>query len=285
LDTFLGTLLLIGGCPFSVPGFDLGLLGGEYSVVKLKDKVALVTGAGSGIGRATVERFLREGAKVAACDIDAKGLETLKAELPGIAIVLGDVSARVEAERVVEEAVNRFGRLDILVNSAGTISRKLSPDTDFEEAWEKVFEVNVKGTMLMCHAAVDAMRVNKGGTIVNLGSIMSFGGYPTALPFSDGFSPYPASKGAVAQFTRDMGVRLIREGIRVNAVCPGFVYTGLTEKATEVPEVHEIMKELHPIGRLGRPEEVANVIAFLASDEASFVVAATWLVDGGWSAQ
>lgn len=253
--------------------------------MRLKDKVALVTGAGSGIGRATVERFLTEGAQVAACDIDGKALEALKSEFPSIAILQGDVSERAEAERVVEETVTQFGRLDILVNSAGTISRKLSLEMDFEEAWDKVFEVNVKGTMLMCHAAVDAMRANEGGTIVNLGSIMSFGGYPNALPFSDGFSPYPASKGAVAQLTRDMGVRLIREGIRVNAVCPGFVYTGLTEKATDVPEVHETMKALHPIGRLGRSEEVANVIAFLASDEASFVVAATWLVDGGWAAQ
>ncbi len=253
--------------------------------MKFEGKVAVITGAGSGIGRATVERFLKEGSQVVACDISAKSLEELRAAFPQCETSIVDVSQREEAELVVKGTVERFGRLDILVNSAGIISRNLPPESDFEECWDRVMEVNVKGTMLMCHAAVDAMRVKGGGVIVNLGSIMSSLGYPNELPFSDGFSPYPSSKGAVAQLTRDMGVRLIREGIRVNAVCPGFVYSGLTEKATGIPEVHETLKEMHPIRRLGQPNEIANVIAFLASEEASFVVGATWLVDGGWSAQ
>ncbi len=253
--------------------------------MRLKDKVALVTGAGSGIGRATVARFLSEGVQVAAGDINPDSLIDLQSEFPETETFVLDVSRRKETESVVQGIVARFGRLDILVNAAGIISRNLPPEADFEECWDRVNEVNVKGTMLMCHAAADAMRINNTGTIVNLGSIMSFLGYPNELPFSDGFSPYPASKGAVAQLTRDMGVRLIREGIRVNAVCPGFVYTGLTEKATDIPEVHEALKELHPIRRIGQPSEIANVIAFLASDEASFVVGATWLVDGGWSAK
>ena len=114
---------------------------------------------------------------------------------------------------------------------------------------------------------------------------MGLVGYPTTLPFSDGFNPYPASKGAISQLTRDMGVRLAPEGIRVNAVCPGFVYTPLTDNVTQNTEIHESMKSLHPIGRLGEAEEVANVIAFLASDEASFVAGAVWTVDGGYTAQ
>lgn len=257
----------------------------KNSMVRFKDKVAVITGAGSGIGRATVERFSSEGAKVVACDINTKSLEDLKSVFPESKTLTADVSQREEAEGIVKATIEQFGQIDILVNSAGIISRNLSPDADFEECWDRVMEVNVKGTMLMCHAAVDAMRARGTGTIVNLGSIMSSLGYPNELPFSDGFSPYPSSKGAVAQLTRDMGIRLIREGIRVNAVCPGFVYTGLTEKATGIPEVHKTLKEMHPIRRLGQPKEIANVIAFLASDEASFVVGATWLVDGGWSAQ
>ena len=110
-------------------------------------------------------------------------------------------------------------------------------------------------------------------------------GYPTFLPFSDGFNPYPQSKGAVTQMTRDMGVRLAAEGIRVNAVAPGFIYTAITENVTKTPELHAMMKKLHPIERLGEAEEVANVIAFLASDEASFVIGAVWAVDGGYTAQ
>ena len=113
---------------------------------------------------------------------------------------------------------------------------------------------------------------------------MGLVGYPTSLPLSDGFTAYPHSKGSVVQLTRDMGVRLAQEGIRVNAVCPGFVYTALTANATDDPEVHETMRKLHALGRMGQPEEIANVIAFLASDESSFVAAAIWAVDGGYTA-
>lgn len=136
----------------------------------------------------------------------------------------------------------------------------------------------------MCHAAVEAMRRTGGGAIVNLASIMGLVGYPTALPFSNGFSAYPQSKGAVVQLTRDLGVRVAHEGIRVNAVCPGFVYTALTANVTGDAAVHATMQTLHPMGRLGQPEEIANVILFLASDEASFVTAAAWPVDGGYTA-
>jgi len=253
--------------------------------MKLKDKVALVTGAASGIGRATAERFAMDGARVVVSDVREDILGQLKFEMPAVHLISGDVTNSNDTHRIVRETEAQFGQLDILVNSAGIVTRNFGTDVDFEERWDKVMEVNVKGTMLMCHAAVDAMRNQGGGTIVNIGSIMSFCGYPNSLPFSDGFNPYPVSKGAVAQMTRDMGVRLIKENIRINAVCPGFVYTRLTKKATEIPEVLETLEDLHPIGRLGKPEEIANVIAFLASDEASFVVGATWLVDGGWAAQ
>lgn len=257
--------------------------------MRLKEKVAVITGAASGIGRATVTRFIEEGARVVASDINQSALESLAGDLGAgrdvIETICGDVCRRPDTERIVHCAVDCFGRLDILVNSAGITPRSVDPEADFEARWDAVIQTNVKGTFLMCHAAVEAMRRGSGGAIVNLGSIMGLVGYPTFLPFSDGFNAYPASKGAVVQLTRDMGIRLAREGIRVNAVCPGFVYTTLTENVTSDPEVHEMMRDLHPLGRMGQPEEIANVIAFLASDEASFVVAAAWPVDGGYTAE
>ena len=256
-------------------------------VQRLEDKIAVVTGAASGIGRATVERFIEEGARVVASDINPQALEALAEELGQTAVltIAGDVAARPEAEAIVQGALERCGRLDILVNCAGITPRTVDPAADFAQRWDAVMAVNVKGTLLMCHAAVAAMRQNGGGAIVNVGSIMSTVGYPTALPFSDGFNPYPASKGAVAQLTRDMGIRLAREHIRVNAVCPGFTYTALTQNVTEDEQVHQKMRDLHPMGRMGQPAEIANVIAFLASEEASFVTAAAWPVDGGYTAQ
>lgn len=253
--------------------------------MRLKDKVALITGAASGIGRACVIKFMEEGAKVVATDIDADALSRLKTDLPSIETISGNVTLATDTQDMIALAIQKFERLDILVNSAGITPRTVGPDASLEERWDAVMKVNLKGTMLMSHAAVNTMRKNGGGAIVNLGSIMGLVGYPTSLPFSDGFNPYPASKGAIAQMTRDMGVRLAQEGIRVNAVCPGFVYTALTDNVTGNPEIHKNMQALHPLGRLGQPEEIASVIAFLASDEASFVAGAVWLVDGGYTAQ
>lgn len=252
---------------------------------RLENKVAIVTGAASGIGAATVEKFLAEGAKVMATDVNEKGLaELAEDEKSHLAIRSGSVAERRDVETIIAECVSQFGQLDIAVNSAGITPRTLPAEADFEERWDAVMDINAKGTFLICHAAVEQMRQTGGGSIVNIGSIMSLVSYPTTLPFSDGFSPYPQSKGAVLQLTRDMGIRLAAENIRVNAVCPGFVYTALTENVTETPEVHETMKALHPMGRMAEPSEIANVVAFLASDEASFVTGAAWTVDGGYTA-
>jgi len=256
---------------------------------RLENKIAIVTGAASGIGTATVEKFLAEGARVMATDVNENGLDNLMAQFGDdrkahLATCPGSVAERDDVDGVIERCISQFGRLDIVVNSAGITPRTLPPDADFEERWEAVMKINAKGTFLMCRAATEQMRQTGGGSIVNIGSIMSLVSYPTSLPFTDGFNPYPQSKGAVLQLTRDMGVRLAVDNIRVNAVCPGFVYTALTENVTESPDIHETMKNLHPMGRLAEPAEIANVVAFLASDEASFVTGAAWTVDGGYTA-
>ena len=256
---------------------------------RLAGKVAIVTGAASGIGRATALRFIAEGAQVVAADVNLDVLADLAAQVGDdqcpIRPVRCDVTTVDDTQRVVAETLAHHGRLDILVNSAGITPRTVDPAADVATRWDRVMAVNARGTMLMCHAAVEAMRQRGGGSIVNLASIMGLVGYPTSLPFSDGFSAYPQSKGAVMQLTRDLATRVAAVGIRVNAVCPGFVYTALTANVTGNAEVHEQMRELHPMKRLGRPEEIANVILFLASDEASFVTGAAWTVDGGYTAQ
>ena len=253
--------------------------------MRLADKTAIVTGAGSGIGNATVHKFLGEGAKVLATDLNETALEEMKREFPCLETFPGDVSRNDDAVAIIAAAQEKWGHLDILVNSAGITARNVGERASLEERWDKVMEVNVKGSMLMAHAAVLAMRESGGGAVINLSSVMGCRGYPTALEFSDGFNPYPSSKGAVSQLTRDMGVRFAGEGIRVNAVAPGFVHTSLTENVTKNPEILETLNGLHPAGRMGTAEEIANVIAFLASDEASFVNGAVWMVDGGYSAQ
>ena len=256
--------------------------------LRLQAKVALITGAASGIGRATALRFAAEGAQVIATDVNQALLDEVAtvavANAHPIQTMLCDVTQVDDVLRVVNEITTQYGRLDVLVNSAGITPRTVDPAADVAARWDAVMAVNARGTMLMCHAAVAAMRQTGGGSIVNLASVMSLVGYPTSLPFSDGFSAYPQSKGAVVQLTRDLGVRVAAEGIRVNAVCPGFVYTALTANVTGNPAVHEQMKTLHPMGRLGQPDEIANVILFLASDEASFVTGAAWTVDGGYTA-
>lgn len=253
----------------------------------LTDKVAIITGAASGIGRACAERFLEEGAVVVAADIDSAGLERLAAEASQgrLHTVLCDVTKRADAEESAAMALSLGGRLDCLVNSAGITPRTLPPEADFEARWDAVMEVNAKGVFLMSYAALEVMRSAGRGSIVNLVSVMSMVGYPTSLPFSDGFTAYPHSKGAVAQMTKEMGVRFAVEGVRINAVAPGFVYSPLTENVVGNPEVHAEMKRLHPMGRMGQPEEIAAVVAFLASDDASFVTASVWPVDGGYTAQ
>ena len=258
------------------------------SVDRLKGKTALITGGGSGIGAACARLFAEQGANVAVADLNESAAEdvvdSVNATGRGRAVGMQlDVTERPRCFAVVEDVVSEFGALDILVNSAG-VSPRAAPDTwDFEQTWDWVIAVNLKGSMMMSRAAVNHMRHQGSGSIVNLASIIGLVGYAEGM--SDGFNPYPHSKGGIVQMTRDMGVALAKSGIRVNALCPGFTYSNLTKSLTDRPEMLAKLESLHPMGRLGEPMEIAYAALYLASDESSFVTGACLAVDGGYTSQ
>jgi NAD(P)-dependent dehydrogenase (short-subunit alcohol dehydrogenase family) len=255
--------------------------------MRLEGKVALITGAGSGIGEACAVLFGREGAKVAAADVNAEAanrVAKLVEDAGGEAVaVTGDVIKRSDCSRMVADTVRKFGKVDVLVNSAGVTPRYAPKEWDFEKKWDWVVDINLKGTMMMSYFAVERMKEHGSGSIVNMASIIGLVGYAQGM--SDGFNPYPHTKGGVVQMTRDMGVAFAKQGIRVNALCPGFTYTALTKTLTDNPETRTKLESLHPMGRLGEPDEIAQAALFLASDEASFITGACLPVDGGYTAQ
>ncbi len=255
--------------------------------MRLENKVALVTGGGSGIGEATCDLFAREGARVVVADVNREAADAVARRIEdtgGTAVAMsGSVALREDAERLVTGTVGQYGRIDILVNSAGVTARNAVPGGDFEEVWDRVIAVNLKGTYLMCRFAVDQMKKSGGGAIVNMSSIIGLVGYHDGM--SDGFNPYPQSKGGVLQLTRDLGVNQAKHGIRTNCLCPGYTKTNLTKVLTDDPEGLRKLESLHPMGRLGEPQEIAKAALFLASDDASFITGAALAVDGGYTAQ
>ena len=256
--------------------------------MRLEAKVAIVTGGGSGIGRASAEAFAREGARVVVADrSESDALETAAKIGEGggeAATAIGDVTDGADAEAMVRAAVDRYGRLDVLLNSAGITSRHSSlKDASPEEAWDKVIDINLKGTWMVSWHAVPEMERSGGGSIVNLASTMALVGYPVGI--GDGFNPYPPSKGGVIQFTRTLALAYAKKGIRVNCLCPGYIATSLTADLRANDETRRLTLDRTPMGRYGQPEEVANAALFLASDESSFITGAPLIVDGGYTAQ
>lgn len=250
--------------------------------MKLENRVALVTGAGSGIGRATAIRLAQEGARVGVADINpATGAETVRLikDQGGEAFFIqADVSKVADCERAVAETVARYGQLNILVNNAAIMLEKTAVDTT-EEEWDRLIDVNLKGNFFCAkYAIIQFRRQGTGGAIVNMASVNSF--------FAEGgIAAYCASKGGIAQLTRALAMDHGVEGVRVNAICPGWIETPMNAKFFAIgPHIREQAGRLHAIGRIGQPEEVANAALFLVSDEASFMTGSMVYVDGGFSA-
>ncbi len=249
---------------------------------RIQDRVAVVTGGCSGIGLATVQRFVAEGAKVVIGDIDDERGKALAEELGGSAIAVYqhvDVTDKDEVDALFRTAKQSFGSVDIAFNNAG-----ISPpeddsilDTDLD-AWRKVQEVNLTSVYLCCKAALPYMLEQQRGSIINTASFVAVMGAATSQ------ISYSASKGGVLSMTRELGVQFAREGIRVNALCPGPVNTPLLKELFAKDEERAARRLVHvPMGRFGEPEEMASAVLFLASDDSSFMTATTFLVDGGIS--
>ena len=242
---------------------------------EFEGKVAIVTGAASGIGRATATLFSSRGASVVAEDIKPE-VNELTRDNERIAAIVGDVSSEETAKRTVALAIERFGKVDILVNNAATIIYKPVIDMTVED-WDTIMAVNVRGWFLHSREALRVMIPNRSGSIVNVGSYACFYTFPQ-------IAAYAASKGAIAQLTRTLAVENIAHGIRVNAVGSGDVITDLLNKIN--PDGRKFLSEhgkRAPNGRAAQPEEIAEVIAFLASDRASFIVGSILMADGGYS--
>lgn len=252
---------------------------GRGEVARFDSKVALITGGGSGIGAATARLLAREGARLIVVDLSREAAEAVAAATGGDAVA-ADVSKRLEVEAFVAGTVARYGRLDVLLNNAGIGCFGKTPDLDPAD-WERVIAIDLHAVFYACRAAIPHLTKPNGsgggGAIVNTASISGLGG-------DYAFTAYNAAKGAVINYTRALAIDHAREGLRVNALCPGLIATPLTAGATELPGLEAAWHDTIPMGRAGTPEEMAEVIAFLASDAASYMTGAIVVADGGQTA-
>lgn len=249
--------------------------------MRLAGKVAIITGAGSGIGRACALAFAREGAQLTLVGRTRAKLDHVAGEIGAAALAqAGDIRQQSDIERIVHATVERFGSLHILVNDAavlhaGTVESQTDPQ------WDDTFATNVKGMWHFTRAVVPHLRRAGGGSVINISSVIGLVGARNRAAYS-------ASKGAVTVLTRSMALDLAADQIRVNCICPGIVATELVEKfITEAPDPEAVRRQriaLHPLGRFGKPEDIAPMAVYLAGDESSWVTGAAFSVDGGYSA-
>ncbi|MFG0214026.1 SDR family NAD(P)-dependent oxidoreductase [Brevibacillus porteri] len=247
--------------------------------MRLENKVAIVTGGASGIGETTVRLFANEGAKVVIADFSPRGNE-LAEELNQAGFdalfVKTDVTKEDEVKNMVSATVEKYGKVDILFANAG-IAKDAPGHLLSMDDWQRTIDINLTGVFLCDKYVIEQMLAQEtGGAIVNCGSIHSHAG-------KVGVTAYSSAKGGVKLLTQTLGLTYAKQGIRVNAVCPGYIDTPLIAGRDEALNEHLI--GLHPMGRLGKPEEVAKAVLFLASDDASFVTGTSLLVDGGYTAQ
>ena len=244
--------------------------------MRLKDKVAIITGAGAGIGEAIAVRFAEEGARLVLNDLhDTPSLRR------GAAVVIGDIAREEVGRELAQRAVDKFGRIDVVVNNAADFTQKSVSDAEIAD-WRKVLDVNVIGTALVSKFAIPHMR-ERGGSIVNIASMSGVIAQPN-------FVTYGASKGAVIHMTKCMAMDLAQWNIRVNAVCPGVTVTTASYREVErlgmtFEQWRDQLAPLHMLNRLGEVREIADPVVFLASGEASFITGAVLMVDGGYSAR
>ncbi len=243
---------------------------------RLDNKVAIITGAASGIGRATAVRFAAEGARVVVADLADESGTALAKELGGLYVHV-DVADEGSVQAMFDATVDAYGGLDVLFNNAG-----ISPNDDDSilttglEAWQRVQDVNLKSVYLCCKYGIPLMQQRGGGSIINVASFVAIMGSATSQ------ISYTASKGGVLSMSRELGVQFARENIRVNALCPGPVNTPLLQELFAKDPERAARRLVHvPMGRFAEPEEMASAVLFLASDDSSFMTASTFLVDGG----
>ena len=256
----------------------------QLGSARLLGKSAVVTGAAAGIGRATAELFAREGARLVLADINTDGLSALRDSLgdvtSDIAVVTADVSQPDDVHRMIDLAVEQYGRLDIAIANAGIIPLASVVEATLDD-WDEVMAIDGRGMFMTCKYAIEQMMTTGGGSIVCLSSISGVAGQPRQ-------STYGPAKFVASGLTKHLAVEWAGRGIRVNAVAPGTINTERVQRLPDEPggtEYLEAVKAAHPMGRLGEPSEVAKAILFLASDEASFITGAILPVDGGFLAQ
>lgn len=249
--------------------------------MRFDKKVALITGGNRGIGLAAAKLFCENGAQVAIAGRDTAAGEAALGQLDGAIFIAGDVTQSGDCARIVQETLRAFGRLDILFNNAGMILRNRNVEATTEAEWDAMMDVNVKSVYLMSRDALPHLRAAGGGAIINTSSYLGLVGAP-------GLAAYAASKGAVVNLTRAMALDHAHENIRVNCICPGSVDTDMIHEAWrlygDVEQAKRVWAGKHPLGRIASPEEIARLVLFLASDDASFVTGAAIPVDGGITA-